>query len=120
MRAIELVLDEVNAAGGVNGRRVELSVHDDANDPERAVALAQELADDSRTIAVIGHNTSACSIAAGQVYAETGLPAVSSAATSNSVTAGNPWYFRVIFDDRAQGRFVMAYVREALGFTSST
>jgi branched-chain amino acid transport system substrate-binding protein len=115
VRAIELVLARVNQAGGVGGRPVVLDVYDDANDPERARTNAPSIAEESATLAVIGHNFSTCSIAAGEIYAARGLPAVSAAATSVAVTRDNPWYFRVIYDDRAQGRFVTAYVAEVLG-----
>jgi branched-chain amino acid transport system substrate-binding protein len=115
VHAIELVLERVNESGGVGGRPVVLDVYDDANDPERARSNAPSIAEQSTTLAVIGHNFSTCSIAAGEVYAARGLPAVSSAATSVAVTRDNPWYFRVIYDDRAQGRFLTAYVAEVLG-----
>jgi branched-chain amino acid transport system substrate-binding protein len=114
VRAIELVLDEVNAAGGVNGRSLQLDVYDDANDPARARANASRIADEAHTLAVIGHNFSTSSIAAGEVYAARGIPAVSTAATSVAVTRDNPWYFRVVYNDRTQGRFVVAYVRHVL------
>ncbi|MBW1684580.1 MAG: ABC transporter substrate-binding protein, partial [Deltaproteobacteria bacterium] len=115
VRAIELVLERVNESGGVGGRPVVLDVYDDANDPERARSNASSIAGQSATLAVIGHNFSTCSIAAGEVYAARGLPAVSSAATSVAVTRDNPWYFRVIYDDQAQGRFLTAYVAKVLG-----
>jgi branched-chain amino acid transport system substrate-binding protein len=115
VRAIELVLERVNEAGGLGGRPIVLDVYDDANDPERARTNAPSIAEQSATLAVIGHNFSTCSIAAGEVYAARGLPAVSAAATSVAVTRDNPWYFRVIYDDRAQGRFVTAYVAKVLG-----
>jgi len=115
VRAIELVLERVNQAGGVGGRPVLLDVYDDRNDPARARANASAIAEQPATLAVIGHNFSTCSIAAGEIYAARGLPAVSSASTSVAVTRDNPWYFRVIYDDRAQGRFVTAYVATVLG-----
>jgi branched-chain amino acid transport system substrate-binding protein len=117
VRAIELVFDQVNAEGGIGGRPLVLDVYDDANDPERARENALRIADQGDTVAVVGHNFSTCSIAAGSVYAERGLPAIATAATSLAVTKDNPWYFRTIYNDRAQGRFVTLYVRELLGAT---
>jgi branched-chain amino acid transport system substrate-binding protein len=115
VRAIELVFDRINAAGGVANRPLELDVYDDGNDPERAREIAPTIVAESDTIAVIGHNFSTCSIAAGEVYAARGIPAVASAATSVAVTRDNEWYFRTIYNDRAQGRFIAAYVRHVLG-----
>jgi branched-chain amino acid transport system substrate-binding protein len=115
VRAVELVFDQVNTAGGIGGRPLVLDVYDDQNDAGRARANAPAIADEPNTIAVIGHNYSTCSIAAGEVYAARGLPAISSAATNVAVTRDNRWYFRVIFNDRAQGRFIALYLREVLG-----
>jgi potassium efflux system protein len=114
VHAIEQIFDGVNAGGGVRGRPVVLDIYDDRNDPERARAQAATIAASPRTVAVIGHQISSCSIEAGRVYADRGIPAVTSAATSVEVTRGNPWYFRTIYNDRAQGRFLVAYLREVL------
>ena len=115
VRAIELIFDQVNAAGGIGGRPLVLDVYDDQNNPERARANAPEITDEPNTIAVIGHNYSTCSIAAGEIYAARGLPAISSAATNVAVTRDNPWYFRTIFNDRAQGRFIALYLKGGPG-----
>jgi potassium efflux system protein len=115
VRAIELVLDRVNAEGGVAGRPVVLDVYDDQNETKRARANAPSITGELHTVAVIGHNYSSCSIAAGEVYARGGLPAIATAATSLAVTRDNDWYFRTIFNDRAQGRLVTVYVRAVLG-----
>lgn len=114
VRAIELVFDRVNAAGGVAGRPLVLDVYDDQNDTERARANASVIADEGSTVAVIGHNFSTCSIAAGEVYAARGLPAIASAATNVAVTQDNRWYFRTIFNDRDQGQFIALYLKEVL------
>jgi branched-chain amino acid transport system substrate-binding protein len=74
VRAIRIVFDRVNAAGGLDGRPLVLEVHDDANQVERAAAVASEIAADPGILAVIGHNFSTCSIAAGEVYAAGGSP----------------------------------------------
>ena len=115
VRAIELVFDRVNARGGIGGRPLALDIYDDRNEAERARANAPEITGQMDTIAVVGHNYSSCSIAAGEVYAREGLPALSTAATSVSVTRDNPWYFRTIFNDRSQGRLITIYARAVLG-----
>jgi branched-chain amino acid transport system substrate-binding protein len=115
VRAIEQVFDRVNAGGGVGGRPLVLDVYDDRNDPEQARANAPIIAAESNTVAVIGHNFTTCSIAAGEIYAERGVPAIATAATSVDVTRENPWYFRTIYNDLAQGRFIAAYLGRVLG-----
>ncbi|TFH23647.1 MAG: mechanosensitive ion channel [Myxococcales bacterium] len=115
VNAIELVFERANAAGGVGGRPLELVTFDDRNDAELARARAPRIAEDRSIVAVIGHNYSTCSMAAGEVYRERGVPAVSTAATNVAVTRDNPWYFRVIFNDRVQGRSLVLYAHDVLG-----
>jgi len=115
VRAIELVFDRANARGGIGGRPLVLDIYDDRNEAERARANAPEITGETNTIAVIGHNYSSCSLAAGEIYARDGLPAISTAATSVVVTRDNPWYFRTIFNDRSQGRLITIYARAVLG-----
>lgn len=115
VRAIQLVFERINAEGGVGGRPLVLDVYDDSNQPERARANAPNIVAQRETVAVIGHNTSTCSIAARDVYGEGGLPAISGAATHVDVTRNAPWYFRTIYNDRTQGRLVTLYLREVLG-----
>ena len=114
LRAIKLVFARANAAGGVAGRQLVLQTYDDGNDPVRARAVAEEIVERPDTIAVIGHHYSSTSIPAGEIYAARRVPALAAVATSVPVTQDNPWYFRVVYNDRSQGRFITAYVREVL------
>ncbi len=113
-QGIELVFAERNRAGGVAGRPLVLERFDDGNEPERALARAREIAARDDVAAVIGHTFSSCALAAGPVYAETGIPVVTAAATSVPVTRDNPWSFRVVYNDRDQGRLVALYVGRIL------
>src|SRR5688500_2065631 len=66
--ASELAVREINAAGGVRGRRLELRIHDDSSRAEVAVRIARVLYSDARVSAVIGHLTSAATLAAAPIY----------------------------------------------------
>lgn len=115
--AAQLAVEQANASGGVNGRAIELRILDDANDPTRGTEIARSLAADPDVLAVIGHRTSGVCVAAGKVYREAGLPAITASATDPEVTLDNSWYFRALFDNDAQGRFLAIYAREGLGLT---
>lgn len=65
-------------------------------------------------MAVIGHNWSSCSISAGEIYKEKGVPAITPVSTNVEVTQDNEWYFRTIFDDNLQGRFLANYAQKIL------
>jgi|GEM_PF-1627500 len=114
LRAARIAAAEVNGEGGVNGLKVEIIPFDDANDPEKAKAVAEAIAADPRLIGVIGHNYSSASLAAGPVYSREGVPAITPSSTHPDVTRGNRWYFRSIFSDTTQGEFLARYAREAL------
>ncbi|MFM9108105.1 MAG: ABC transporter substrate-binding protein, partial [Chloroflexota bacterium] len=114
-RSIQLELDRLNADGGIDGHPVQLLTFDDGNTPEQAVAVAGQIAADDRILAVIGHRTSGPSLAAGAVYAENAIPAITSTANANAVTDTNPWYFRTTFDNTRQGTLIAAGIEHLLG-----
>jgi len=113
-QAIQLYLDTINEQGGVNSKKVILDIFDDQNDPNKASKVAQEIVAQDRAIAVIGHNCSACSIKAGQIYQKAGIPAITPVSTHVDVTQNNEWYFRTVFNDRLQARFLVNYAKRLL------
>lgn len=113
IKGIELYLDEVYK-DGINGRKIVLDKYDDSNDPKKAKERALEIARENRAVAVIGHHFSSCSRAAGEVYKKNKIPAVSSSSTNVHVTLGNEWYFRTLFNDERQGRFLASYAKKIL------
>jgi potassium-dependent mechanosensitive channel len=108
----QLYIDKLNQQGGINGREVVLDRYDDQNDPELAKELAEKIVKENKAIAVIGHFFSDCSISAGKIYQENSIPAVTPFSTNVKVTQDNEWYFRTIFDDNLQGRFLANYVKD--------
>ncbi len=119
-QGIALYLDMVNRRGGVNGKKVVLDIYDDQNRPELAERKAGEIVQDGRALAVIGHYYSNCSIRAGEVYKTYHVPAVSPAATNVKITQDNPWYFRTIFNDRSQGRFLATYANKVFDYKTAS
>ncbi|MFT4040431.1 MAG: ABC transporter substrate-binding protein [Thermomicrobiales bacterium] len=111
----QLFFDRLNREGGINGHPVELLTFDDENSPERARDIANEIVADGRVMLVIGHATSSASLAAGPIYAAAGIPVITSTATADDVTAENPWYFRSVFNNSAQGFLIAAYLHGILG-----
>lgn len=103
--AAELAVGEINAAGGVRGRALELVVLDDQADAVRAVSVARQLSDDPSVVAVIGHLTSGATIAASAVY-NMGLhpvPVISPSASSPLLSGAGPYTFRTCPTDLAHG-----------------
>ncbi|MFG3340127.1 ABC transporter substrate-binding protein [Glycomyces sp. NPDC048151] len=117
---VRIAVDKVNAAGGIDGRPVELLVYADGDDPLRAKANAEAIAADDRVAAVIGHTSTAASMAAYRAYANAGIPVISPVVTSDALTADRPWYFQGIFDDSQQGTFLAAYIGSVLDLDRAT
>lgn len=120
VEAAQIRVDEVNADGGVNGRLVELKTYDDENSATKAVLAAKQIALDDNNLLVIGHRTSGASIAAGAIYLENKIPAISGTATADALTVGNPWYFRVTYNNGFQADFIANYINSVLGYKTAT
>lgn len=110
-QAIQLYFDSVNQQGGINHQKIVLDIFDDRNDPNTALKVAQDIVEQNRAVAVIGHHDSACSIKAGTVYKKTGILAITPTATHIDVAQDNRWYFRTVFNDNLQARFLAYYAK---------
>ncbi|MCP4694036.1 MAG: ABC transporter substrate-binding protein, partial [Desulfobacterales bacterium] len=115
-RAIQSYLDRVNDNGGVHGKRLVLDVFDDRNDAVQAKRNALKMARENRVLAVIGHWYSSCSISAGGVYEQFGIPALTPGAIRDEVTLNNPWYFRTIYNINTLGMLLPKYIKNVLQY----
>ncbi|AXI47568.1 hypothetical protein C1J03_17080 [Sulfitobacter sp. SK012] len=118
--ATRLKAEEINKAGGVNGRSIEVAAYDDQNSPELAAKVALEIATQSQAVLVIGHRTSGASIAAAPVYMEHGIAAITGTATADALTVNNPWYFRATYNNKMQAEFSANYISSVLGYRTAT
>ena len=102
-RGAEMAVNDINAAGGVLGQKLELLVEDDACDPKQAVAAANKLVSEGVAF-VAGHFCSGSSIPASDVYAEENILQISPASTNPQLTErGMANVFRVCGRDDQQG-----------------
>ena len=109
----ELAVEEINAAGGVNGKMLKLSVGDDACDPKQAVAVANKFVGEG-VVFVAGHFCSGSSSPASAVYAEEGIVQISPASTNPKLTdeRAGPGVYRVCGRDDQQGAVAGAYIAD--------
>jgi len=99
----EQAVADINAAGGVLGQKLSLSVGDDACDPKQAVAVANEMVGNG-VVFMAGHFCSGSSIPASSVYTEEDILQISPASTNPKFTdEGGPNVFRVCGRDDQQG-----------------
>jgi branched-chain amino acid transport system substrate-binding protein len=114
-QAARLAAETANAQGGVNGRRIHLDLYDDGDEIGRARELARRIASETTAVAVLGQVASSAAFAAGQVYKEQGIPALTGAASESRVTKDNDWFFRLLRDAAGQGRFLADYAHYEYG-----
>lgn len=121
LRAAELAVEELNAAGGIGGRPVELVAYDDYGNADSAIAVATRLYD-SDVSAVVGHLFSSTTIAAAPVYnaPPRAVAAVSPSSSAPEITAAGDWIFRVCPSDGAHGLALARWARERLGLQRGT
>jgi len=83
---ISAYVHTVNAAGGLNGRQIDLVKGDDACEPKQAVQVANRFVDQDKVNAVIGHHCSATSLPASNVYHDAGILMMTYASTASVLT----------------------------------
>ena len=103
-------VEDINAAGGMLGKKIELSKGDDVSDPKQGVSVANKFAADGVKF-VVGHFNSGVTIPASDVYAENGMIVVTPAATNPKLTEKGLWNtFRTCGRDDQQGKVAAAYI----------
>jgi branched-chain amino acid transport system substrate-binding protein len=113
--AAQLAVEDINAAGGINGRLLELSIVNEppAVTPRHAIAVADSLSRDRSILAVIGHGGSATSLAASQVYNTQRVPQIAPSTSSPLYAKAGPFSFRMVAGDEHQAAFIAQTVAAA-------
>jgi len=116
VRAAELVVEKINAAGGVLGRTIELLVEDDLCKPEVATNTATKLVSDGATV-VVGHVCSGATKAALGIYKDAGIIVMSPSATNPDLTQSGdyPNFYRTIASDDTQAKLGAEFTVGTLG-----
>ena len=113
---VRLAIDEINAAGGIDGRPVELEICDDKCDPYEGSLCAQKMTANKDIFAVIGHVCSSATLAGGPIYDEAGLTAMTVSSTNPEITKkGWTHVFRTIAHDGMQGPLMVQFAVDTLG-----
>ena len=109
----QMAVDDINAAGGVLGKKLDLDIGDDACDPKQAVAVANQMTGNGVAL-VAGHYCSGSSIPASKVYAESNMVQISPASTNPAFTddRAGPNIYRVCGRDDQQGGIAGKYLAE--------
>lgn len=118
---VETKVEEINAAGGINGMKVEVAYFDELCDPKEAATVAPRIVRDPEIVGIVGHVCSSAHLAALPIYVRSGIPVISPTATNVTISQQNAdrdglvWSFRNVYLDDYQGYFLAHYVKEVLG-----
>lgn len=114
-QAIDLFVTNLNAAGGVDGRPVEIIAVDDRSDPREAANIAQRFAGDRRILATIGSFTSTAAMAAAPIFERAGVVQISPTSSHPDFTKIGSYMFRNTTIQSLEAPEVARFVVERLG-----
>jgi branched-chain amino acid transport system substrate-binding protein len=111
---VEQAVEDINAAGGINGQKIAISVGDDVSDPKQGVSVANKFVADGIKL-VVGHFNSGVTMPASEVYAENGIIFITPSATNPKITERGLWNaFRTCGRDDQQGAVAAGYISKNL------
>ncbi|HEY0544438.1 MAG TPA: ABC transporter substrate-binding protein [Pyrinomonadaceae bacterium] len=110
----QMAVEEINAAGGINGRQVKLLVEDDQGQPAQAATVVTKLINQDKVHAVLGEVASTNSLAAAPVAQSAKVPMITPSSTNPKVTEVGDYIFRVCFIDPFQGGVMAKFAANTL------
>ncbi|AGH40428.1 MULTISPECIES: ABC transporter substrate-binding protein [Bifidobacterium] len=113
LKGFKLAISEINAKGGLNGKKIKLESMDDKGDATEASNAFNKLAGDNSVLAVLGPTISSTTAAVAPLADQSKLPAIAPAATSDSIATGG-YLFRTCFKDSYQGEIAAKFAAETL------
>ena len=127
---LQAAIDDVNAAGGVLGRKMTLVIRDDLSQPPKSIQNMSDLIDNEHVVAVFGPTNSGNALAWKQVPNQKKIPVIGTVGSGTAITypvsrGADNYMFRISMVDRDQVAGLMAYVKKNsavknLGYLSET
>lgn len=115
LNGAELAVEQANAAGGVNGKMVELVVYDDQASPKEAVPIALKLIEKDQVAMAISGSYSGSTRAAAGIFQEAKVPYIAAYAIHPDITRAGDYVFRTSFVGEVQGRAGALLIGKSLG-----
>ena len=112
VKAIKLALKEINAAGGVNGKQIDLRIIDNQSSNPGALAALNKAVEQEKVLALIGCLYSTQVFATSDATKNYGIPTFIGATNVNLTKQGNPWLFRVRPDDSIAAGAMVKYIKQ--------
>lgn len=111
-KTAQMVADKINAAGGVEGRKVQLLIKDTAGSPEKAVSLARQLIEEERVLAIIGPSTSGETMQIKNLCEENQTLLISCAAAEVIINPVAKYVFKTAQNDSAAIAWIYRHMKE--------
>ncbi|MYD78824.1 MAG: ABC transporter substrate-binding protein [Gammaproteobacteria bacterium] len=111
----ELAVEQVNSAGGIGGKQLELVIYDDQASPKESAPLAVKLITQDNVAAGISGSYSGATRAAATIYQENSVPYISAYAVHPDITRAGDYVFRTSFVGEVQGRAGAKLIGEMMG-----
>lgn len=112
---IKMAADEINSAGGINGKQIELLVQDDRSDASEAATIVTKFVTQDQVHAILGEVASSRSIAAAPIAQNANIPMLTPSSTNPEVTRKGNFIFRSCFIDPIQGAAIAQFAAKTLG-----
>ena len=117
LKAIKIALKEINAAGGVNGKKIDLQVVDNQSTNPGSLAALQRAVEQEKVLALVGVVKSTQVLAMSDAIKNYAVPVMIGGTNVTLTRQGNPWLFRVRPDDSVAAAAMVKYVKEDTKFT---
>jgi branched-chain amino acid transport system substrate-binding protein len=99
-KTLKMLVDKVNAAGGINGEEIALTLYDDGGDPNKARTFATRLVEDDEVVAIIGGTTTGTTMSIIPVTEDAEIPFISLAGAIEIIDPVKEWVFKTPHTDR--------------------
>lgn len=119
VNGIKMAADEVNKAGGINGKQIELLVQDDRSDAQEAATIVTKFVTQDQVHAILGEVASSRSIAAAPIAQNAKIPMLTPSSTNPEVTKKGDFIFRSCFIDPVQGAAIAQFAAKTLNAKSA-
>jgi len=111
---VQMALEEINASGGVLGKKIDLTVEDNETKQGETTTIVRKLISQDHVVAIIGEVASSKSLEAAPICQASKIPQIATAATNPRVTQTGDYIFRVCFTDDFQAVVIARFVLEKL------
>ncbi len=111
-KTVEMIVDEVNASGGINGMQVELIIKDSAANPEKAISFAKQLIEEDQVSAIIGPTTSGETMQIKDICESNKVPLISCAAAEAIVDPVAGYVFKTPQKDSYVAKWIFSTMKD--------